>query len=94
MVTELIATIDIAGLTGEVLPADLTGLPPTLVQLAGLDVLRSDGEALAAKLQAADVKVELAIFPGVLHRFMRAMATVGKTRTAVDNAGAWLHGAR
>jgi hypothetical protein len=30
------------------------------------------------------------VFPGVLHGFMRAMATVGKARDAVEKAGAWL----
>jgi acetyl esterase len=72
------------------LRADLAGLPPTLVQLAELDVLRSEGEALAAKLKAANVKVDLEIFPGVVHGFMRAMATVGKARTAVEKAGMWM----
>jgi acetyl esterase len=72
------------------LRADLTGLPPVLVQLAELDVLRSEGEALAAKLRAAAVPVELEIFPGVVHGFIRAMATVGKARNAVDKAGAWM----
>ena len=76
------------------LRADLTGLPPVLVQLAELDVLRSEGEALAAKLQAAGVEVDLEIFPGVVHGFMRAMATVGKARTAVEKAGVWLRGVR
>jgi acetyl esterase len=72
------------------LRADLAGLPPVLVQLAELDVLRSEGEALAAKLKAAGVKVEMEIFPGVLHGFMRSMATVGKARDAVEKAGAFM----
>jgi acetyl esterase len=72
------------------LRADPAGLPPVLMQLAELDVLRSEGEALAAKMRAAGVKVELEVFPGVVHGFMRAMATVGKARDAVDKAGAWL----
>jgi acetyl esterase len=76
------------------LRADLSGLPPVLMQLAELDVLRSEGEALAAKLQAAGVPVELEIVPSVLHGFMRAMATVHKARDAVDKAGAWMRGAR
>jgi acetyl esterase len=76
------------------LRADLTGLPPVLVQLAELDVLRSEGEALAAKLKAAGVKVDLEVFPGVVHGFMRAMATVGKARTAVERAGAWMQAKR
>jgi len=76
------------------LRADLAGLPPVLVQLAELDVLRSEGEGLAAKLRAAGVTVELEIFPGVLHGFMRAMATVGKARDAVEKAGAFMRRAR
>ncbi len=76
------------------LRADLAGLPPVLVQLAELDVLRSEGEALAAKLEAAGVKVDAEIFAGVVHGFMRAMATVGKARDAVEKAGAWLSGLR
>lgn len=76
------------------LRAKLAGLPPVLVQLAELDVLRSEGEALAAKLRAAGVKAELEIFSGVVHGFLRAMATVGKARDAVDKAGAWLRSTR
>jgi acetyl esterase len=72
------------------LRADLAGLPPVLVHLAELDVLRSEGEALAAKLGSAGVPVELEIFPGVVHGFLRATASVGKARSAVEQAGAWL----
>jgi acetyl esterase len=72
------------------LRADLAGLPPVLVHLAELDVLRSEGEALAAKLQRAGVPVELQIFPGVVHGFLRASATVGKARQAIEQGGAWL----
>ena len=72
------------------LRADLAGLPPVLVQLAELDVLRSEGEALAAKLRSAGVEVDFEVFPGVLHGFVRSMATVGKARDAVEKAGSWL----
>lgn len=72
------------------LHADLRGLPPVLVQVAELDVLRSEGEALVEKLRQAGVPVEFAHYPGVAHGFLRAMATVGKARQAVEQAGAWL----
>ncbi|HEY8290622.1 MAG TPA: alpha/beta hydrolase [Acetobacteraceae bacterium] len=72
------------------LRADLAGLPPVLVLLAELDVLRSEGEALVAKLRAAGVPVESETFAGVLHGFVRATETVRKARDAVAMAGAWM----
>lgn len=74
------------------LRADLRGLPPVLVHLAELDVLRSEGEALVGRLREAGVAVQTTTFPGVVHGFLRAMATVGKSRDAVAKAGAWLRG--
>jgi len=72
------------------LRADLTGLPPVLVLLAELDVLRSEGEALGAKLREAAVPVEMEIYPGVLHGFLRATDSVRKARDAMAKAGEWL----
>lgn len=72
------------------LRADLRGLPPVLVQLAELDVLRSEGEQLVARLREAGVAVETETFAGVVHGFLRATGAVGKARDAVAKAGAWL----
>jgi acetyl esterase len=72
------------------LRADLTGLPPVMVLLAELDVLRSEGEALVAKLRACGVSVESETFAGVVHGFLRATGAVQKARDAVEMAGAWM----
>jgi acetyl esterase len=72
------------------LRADLAGLPPVMVLLAELDVLRSEGEALVAKLRTADVAVETETFAGTVHGFLRATGSVQKARDAVALAGAWV----
>lgn len=72
------------------LRADLAGLPPVLVLLAELDVLRSEGEALVARLRAAGVAVEAETFAGTVHGFLRASGAVRKARDAVATAGDWL----
>ena len=72
------------------LRADLTGLPPVMVLLAELDVLRSEGEALVAKLRASGVPVETETFAGTVHGFLRATGSVQKARDAVAMAGAWM----
>jgi acetyl esterase len=72
------------------LRADLTGLPPVMVLLAELDVLRSEGEALVKKLRATGVPVETETFAGVVHGFLRATGSVQKARDAVTMAGRWM----
>ncbi len=72
------------------LHAQCQGLPPVLVHLAELDVLAHEGEAMAARLQAHGVQVELEIFPGTIHGFLRNTEHVGKARDAIAKAGAWL----
>jgi acetyl esterase len=71
------------------LRAELAGLPPVMVLLAEFDVLRSEGEALVAKLRAAGVPVETETFAGTVHGFLRATGSVRKARDAVATAGTW-----
>ena len=66
--------------------ASLHGLPPVLVHLAELDVLRSEGEALVAKLRASGVTVESETFSGLVHGFVRATGDVSRAREAMSKA--------
>jgi acetyl esterase len=72
------------------LRADLRGLPPVLLHVAEIDVLRSEGEALGRKLRDAGVAVELETFPGLTHGFMRTTGAVARAREALAKAGVWL----
>ncbi|GAA0343753.1 alpha/beta hydrolase [Actinoallomurus spadix] len=46
---------------------DLTGLPPTFIAAAELDVFRDEDLSYATRLQAAGVPVELHLYPGAYH---------------------------
>jgi acetyl esterase len=75
------------------LRADLRGLPPVMVQLAELDVLRDEGIALAEKLRSAGVETAFELVPGVIHGYLRASAKVAKARAAIASGSAWLRNA-
>ncbi len=69
-----------------VLRADLAGLPPATIITAGIDPLRSEGEAYAQSLQAAGVAVDYRNYPGVTHEFFGMGAVLLEARQAVDQA--------
>lgn len=46
-----------------------TGLPPSILLLAGIDFLRSDGERFAEKLRSAGVEVEVFVYKHQVHGF-------------------------
>jgi len=51
------------------LHADLTGLPPVLVQVGTAETLLDDATRLAEKLYRAGGDVRLAVWPDMLHVF-------------------------
>ena len=68
------------------LHADLAGLPPTTLITAQIDPLRSEGEALAKKLEAAGVKVDYRNYQGVTHEFFGMGAVLPEARAALGLA--------
>ncbi len=72
------------------LRARLQGLPPCLMHVAELDVLRSENDAMEAALRAAGVQVESELFPGTVHGFLRAVGRVGAADRSIARAAAWM----
>ena len=70
----------------------LKGLPPALIQVAELDVLRDEGEAYGRKLDAAGVDVTLVRYDGVIHDFglLNAISELPATRAALQQAATGL----
>ncbi len=70
--------------------ADLTGLPPLLVQAGSHEILLSDATRLAARAAAADVAVRLEVTPGVPHVFQGFAAMLEEGDAALASAGEFL----
>jgi acetyl esterase len=68
---------------------DLSGLAPALIVLAEFDPLVDEGRDYAAKLRAAGVPVDLQIYPGMIHEFLRmgnVVADALQARAAIGQA--------
>jgi epsilon-lactone hydrolase len=70
--------------------ADLTGLPPLLIQAGSHEILLDDATRLAARAAAADVAVRLEVTPGVPHVFQGFAAMLDEGDAALTIAGEFL----
>ncbi|KAH8884064.1 putative lipase [Thozetella sp. PMI_491] len=64
-------------------PEKWAKLPPALIVVSGLDVLRWEGEEYARKLTAAGVKADVKVIEGVPHVFLVMDAVLEKGRQGV-----------
>jgi epsilon-lactone hydrolase len=67
--------------------ADLTGLPPLIIQAGTHEVLLDDAIRLARQAATADVQVTLDITPRVPHVFQAYHPILGEAAAALDRAG-------
>ena len=67
--------------------ADLSGLPPLVIQVGSHEVLLDDAVRLARAAAAADVEVTLDITPGVPHVFQAYHTILDEGAAALDRAG-------
>ncbi|MFD9572470.1 alpha/beta hydrolase [Streptomyces sp. NPDC059982] len=70
--------------------ADLTGLPPLLVQVGANEVLLDDAVRLAARAGAADVEATLEIGPGLPHVYQSEHGRLDEADAALDRAARFL----
>jgi epsilon-lactone hydrolase len=70
--------------------ADLTGLPPLIIQAGTHEVLLDDALRLAGRAATADVAVTLDITPGVPHVFQAYYQILDEAAAALDRAGQFL----
>jgi monoterpene epsilon-lactone hydrolase len=72
--------------------ADLSGLPPLIIQAGSHEVLLDDAVRLARQAATADVEVTLEVTPGVPHVFQAYHPILDEARGALDRAGQFLSG--
>jgi acetyl esterase len=65
--------------------ADLSGLPPAHIVVAGHDPLKDEGVAYAGRLREAGVAVSLREHPSLVHGFFRFTGAVAAAKTAVGD---------
>ena len=70
--------------------ADLTGLPPLLIQAGSHEILLDDATRLATRAATADVAVRLEVTPGVPHVFQGFAAMLDEGDAALTSDGEFL----
>ena len=76
------------------LRADLAGLPPLLVQVGSAETLLDDAVRLARRAGAADVCINIEIWPHMIHAWHLWAAQLEDGRRALASAGAFIRAHR
>jgi len=72
------------------LAADLTGMPPTFIDVGSAEVFRDEDVAFASALWAAGVDAQLAVWPGGVHSFDRFAPNTALAKAARTVRNEWL----
>lgn len=70
--------------------ADMTGLPPALIHVGTWELLLSDSETLAARMQAAGVEVTLKTWDGMCHNHQLFAPFLEEGMASLNEVGAFL----
>lgn len=77
-------------LASPLLAANLGGMPPTYVILAGCDPLFVEGKDYASRLKAAGCKVVVNNYQGQIHAFLTMDLLIPEATRAIDESAAWI----
>jgi epsilon-lactone hydrolase len=72
------------------LHADLSGLPPMLIQVGGSEILMDDARRLADAARQAGAEAELDVWPGMFHNFQLFGSRLDEAAAALERAGSWV----
>jgi monoterpene epsilon-lactone hydrolase len=69
---------------------DLADLPPVLIQVGSIEMMRSDAERFALKAQEAGSSVDLHIFDGMQHVWQASAGNLPEADQAITRIGDWV----
>ena len=69
--------------------ADLSGLPPLLLQVGGEEILLDDSTRFAASAEAAGVDVSVRVWPGMFHVWHMVAPVMPESRRAINEFARW-----
>ena len=72
------------------LRADLSGLPPVLIQVGGEETLLTDATAMTERLALAGGDVTLRVWPEMIHVWHFFAPQLAAGRAAIKEAGEWI----
>jgi monoterpene epsilon-lactone hydrolase len=70
--------------------ADLAGIAPLLIQVGAAETLLDDAIRLAQRAGTADVRVDLQVWPEMVHVWPLFHPELAAGKRALDEAGAWI----
>lgn len=71
--------------------ANVSGLPPMLIQVGDDEILLDDSTRLAQKLEAAGIDVEIEVWPDMWHVFQMFVGKMPESRRAIEKIGAYIN---
>ena len=90
LASDYLAGADAANPLVSPLNADLAGLPPLLVQVGSAETLLDDAVRIARRAGAADVRINLEVWPHMIHAWHLWAARLEEGRRAIASAGAFI----